>query len=184
MMDRMATSTLLTWEEFERLPDRHGKRELLKGELIELPPPTFRHDEIAHGTRDRLKVALRKAHARRQALGLGSAYVGVGYLLGGENWLQPDVSVTHAGQTIKDYAEGSPAIAIEVVSPSNTPQKLAKETAAYFEFGALEVWHFYPLERHVVVHVAGAENPVTIRDFLTTPLIPGFALNVQDILRD
>jgi hypothetical protein len=33
----------------------------------------------------------------------------------------------------------------------------------------------------VVVHVAGAE-PVTVRDFLTTPLLPGFALDVQEIL--
>ncbi len=181
MIDPMATTTLLTWEEFEQLPDRDGKRELLKGELIELPPPTFRHDEIAHGTRDRLKVALRRAHARRQARGLGSAYVGVGYLLGGISWLQPDVSVTHAEQTKRKYMEGSPAIAIEVVSPSNTPQTLAEKTATYFKFGALEVWHFYPDERHVVVHVAGAE-PVTIRDFVTTTLLPGFTLNVQEIL--
>ena len=90
--------------------------------------------------------------------------------------------VTHAKQTIKDYAEGSPAIAIEVVSPGNTPQKVAKKTAAYFEFGALEVWDFYPDESHAVVHLAGAD-PVTIRDFLTTPPLPGFKLDVQDIPR-
>jgi Uma2 family endonuclease len=77
--------------------------------------------------------------------------------------------------------EGSPAIAIEVVSPSNTPQTLAEKTAAYFDSGALEVWHFFPDERHVVVHMAGAE-PVTVRDFVTTTLLPGFTLNVQEIL--
>ncbi len=184
MMDRMATTTLLTWEEFERLPDRSGKRELLKGELIELPPPKDRHNERAHRILFRLCAALEEAHARGEALGLGEARLERGYQLGGENWLQPDVSVTHAGQTIKDYAEGSPAIAIEVVSPGNTPQALANKTRTYLEFGALEVWHFYPDERHVVVYVAGAADPVIIRDFLTTPLIPGFTLNVQDILRD
>jgi Uma2 family endonuclease len=63
----------------------------------------------------------------------------------------------------------------------NTPRELAIKTAIYFEFGALEVWHFYPDERHVVVHGAGAE-PVTIHDFVTTPLLPGFALDLQEIL--
>jgi Uma2 family endonuclease len=181
MMDRMATTTLLTWEEFERLPDDPGKRELLKGELIELPPPKDQHNGSAHRILFRLCATLEEAHARGEALSLGEARLERGYLLGGKNWLQPDVSVTHANQTIKDYAEGSPAIAIEVVSPSNTPRFLAEKTAAYFEFGALEVWHFYPDERHVVVHVAGAE-PVTICDFVTTPLLPGFTLNVQEIL--
>jgi Uma2 family endonuclease len=181
MTDRMATPTLLTWEEFERLPDDPGKRELLKGELIQLPPPKDRHNGSAHRILFRLCTALEEAHARGEGLSLGEARLERGYLLDGTNWLQPDVSVTHAHQTIKDYAEGSPAIAIEVVSPSNTPQKLAKKTAAYFHFGALEVWHFYPDEPHAVVYVAVAD-PVTIRDFLITPLLPGFRLNVQDVL--
>jgi len=34
-----ATTKLLTFEEFEQLPDAPGKRELLDGELIEWPPP-------------------------------------------------------------------------------------------------------------------------------------------------
>ena len=181
MMDSMATSTLLTWEEFEQLPDRPGKRELLKGELIELPPPISRHNTIMHMILFGLHAALEKAHARGEARGLGEARVEEGYQLGPRNWLRPDVSVKHARQTGGKYMEGSPAIAIEVVSPSNTPQTLAEKTAAYFKFGVLEVWHFYPDERHVVVHVAGAE-PVTIRDFVTTPLLPGFTLNVQEIL--
>ncbi len=77
--------------------------------------------------------------------------------------------------------DGSPAIVIEVVLPSDTPRRLALWTSIYFGSGALEVWHAYPEERQVVVHVPGAE-PVTVRDFVTTPLIPGFALDVQGIL--
>ena len=42
------TTTLLTFEEFERLPDQPGKRELLEGELIELPPAELIHNRIAH----------------------------------------------------------------------------------------------------------------------------------------
>lgn len=43
----------------------------------------------------------------------------MGYRLA-DSWVQPDVSVTNEGQTVGKYLEGAPAIAIEVVSPSNT----------------------------------------------------------------
>jgi Uma2 family endonuclease len=181
MKEPMAATTLLTWEQFERLRDRSGKRELLKGELIELPPPISRHNKISRLAFLRLNTAVEQAHARGDARGLGDAYHEMSYQLARESWLQPDVSVAHAEQPEGKFMEGSPAIAIEVVFPSNTPRQLAEKTATYFDVGALEVWHFYPDERHVVVHVAGAE-PVTICDFVTTPLLPGFTLNVQEIL--
>ena len=37
------TSGLLTFEEFERLPDEPGKLELLEGELIRMPPAKRKH---------------------------------------------------------------------------------------------------------------------------------------------
>ena len=44
----MGTPTLLSFEEFEQLPDEPGKLEFLDGELIQLPPAKFNHMEIAH----------------------------------------------------------------------------------------------------------------------------------------
>ena len=41
----MASTTLLTFEELEQLPDEPGKMELLDGELIRLPPAKKRHIE-------------------------------------------------------------------------------------------------------------------------------------------
>ncbi len=64
----------------------------------------------------------------------------------------------------------------------HAPCVLPIKTRLYFEFGALEIWRCYPEEGHTVVHVAGAD-PVIIRDFVRTPLLPGFALSVQEILR-
>ena len=181
-MEGMSTTTQLTWEEFERLPEQPGKQELWKGELIELPPAKFRHLVVSKRIYKSLDGAVDEAHARGEAQNLGQVYHEGGYRLGQRTWLQPDVSITHAGQTIDDYMENSPAIAIEVVSPVNTPKKLEMKTKLYFEFGALEVWHFYPDKGHVVVHRVGAE-PVTEREGLTTPLLPGFTLNVAEILR-
>lgn len=178
----MATTTLLTWEQFEQLPDDPGKRELMNGELIQLPPANHHHNEASHRILFELLASLREAHSRGEALQLGAARIEKGYRLDRRTWLQPDVSVTHAGQPVGVYMEGSPAIAIEIVSPANTPRALAIKTKLYFEFGALEVWHFYSEEGHAVVHVAGAE-PVTVRDYLTTPLLPGLRLDIPQILR-
>ena len=61
------TTALLTFEEFERLPDRPGKCELLKGELIELPPSELKHDRTSRRIFRCLDAAVAGAHARGEA---------------------------------------------------------------------------------------------------------------------
>ena len=182
MVSMATTTTLLTFEEFEQLPDQPGKRELLEGELIELPLADTNHNEIAEEIFLQMNAALREAHARGQALELGKVHHEMGYKLASNAYVQPDVSITHAGQISVKYYGGAPAIAIEVVSPSNTAQALDIKTELYFQFGAREVWEVYPKTRHIVVHVAGSSQAVTVRDVVRTPLLPGFELNVQDVL--
>ena len=67
MVDMDTTKTLLTFEEFEQLPARPGKSELLKGELIELPPAEADHNRIAHRTYKRLDSAIADSHTRGEA---------------------------------------------------------------------------------------------------------------------
>jgi Uma2 family endonuclease len=175
------TTTLLTFEEFERLPDQPGKRELLEGELIELPPAELKHNEIGEEIYLRLLSALTAAHVRGEAGELGKVHHEMGYQLSGHGWLQPDVSVTHAGQPTGKYLVNAPAIAVEVVSPSNTAEAMESKTELYFRYGAREVWRVYPKTRHIVVH-AGTTARVEC-DAVTTPLLPGFALKIDEILR-
>ena len=40
-------ATLITFEQFEQLPDKPGKRELLRGELIEFPPADQDHNDTS-----------------------------------------------------------------------------------------------------------------------------------------
>ena len=54
----------LTFEEFELLPDRPGKTELLRGELIELPPAKLKHNEIAERLFWRLIAIVDEVRAR------------------------------------------------------------------------------------------------------------------------
>ena len=82
----MGTTTLLSFEEFEQLPDEPGKVELLDGELIQLPPAKRKHVEIAHRIYDLLKPVVDKAEASAR---LGGAYLEMGYKFGTGAWLQP-----------------------------------------------------------------------------------------------
>ena len=61
-----------------------------------------------------------------QARDLGEVFSETGYRFG-QDWLVPDVSITHAGQTESKYLEGAPALAVEVISESNTAEENAQE---------------------------------------------------------
>jgi Uma2 family endonuclease len=176
------TTALLTFDEFERLPDQPGKRELLQGELIELPPAELRHNEISERVFLRLHSALIDAHRRGEAADLGKVHHEMGYKLPDDGFVQPDVSVTHAAQEEGKYYGGAPAIAIEVVSASNTEETMEMKVGLYFRYGAREVWRVFPKTRHIVVHIDLASRTIREDETLTTPLLPGLALTLREIL--
>src|SRR5471032_3617229 len=98
MINAMGTTTdLMTFEQFERLPDEPHKLELMDGELIRMPPAITRHMRIVMRVYKILDGCLEMLHGKGQARDLGETFVETGYLIGA-NWLIPDVSITHAGR--------------------------------------------------------------------------------------
>ena len=174
------THALMTFEEFERLPETDLKQELVNGELIELPPPEYTHHLLGEALQEGLKDAIAIAHRLGEGLELGRVHHDMGYLMGG-SFTIPDVSITHASQDAGKYLIGAPAIAIEVVPPSNTARILEDKRFLYFAHGAREVWHFYPQRRYVAVFTS-PKTRVTVTDAITTPLLPGCALSVAQLL--
>ena len=59
----------------------------------------------------------------------------------------PDVAVL-LRQSARDWLHGAPDVAIEVLSPSNTPQGIREKTQDYFDAGALRVWIVDPKGAH------------------------------------
>jgi Uma2 family endonuclease len=166
----MATTTLLTFEEFERMPEEPGKQELLNGELIRLPPAKKRHVRLSHRLRDVLKPFVDQAGA---AAGLGEVYVEMGYKIGARNWLVPDVSIEHLNQPGEEYTKGAPALAVEVISESNT---VAYKTETYLANGGIEVWEMYPKTRSVRVFREGYVK--VFRNELRSDLLPGLRIDL------
>jgi Uma2 family endonuclease len=179
----MGVRTLLTFEQFEQLPDEPGKRELLRGELIELPPAKFKHNDMAHLFYDMLKPALADLKSRDQANPLGRVYIEMGYKISSNNWFQPDVSITHAGQAKGDYFQGAPALAIEIVSESNTADAMDTKIQDYLAAGALQVWVTYPKRRHLWIYETDGRAVAYSGRFGLT-LLPGVELDLDAILGD
>jgi Uma2 family endonuclease len=172
----MGTTTLLSFEEFERLPDEPGKVELLDGELIQLPPAKFKHVEIAHRIRALLLPAVDKAGASAR---LGGAYLEMGYKFGTGAWLQPDVSIPYRDQPCGDYFESAPALAVEVISESNTAAQMDRKMKIYLANGGVEVWLVYPDTRCVwVYHEGHAEE---FEGVLRSSLLPGLELDLTQL---
>jgi Uma2 family endonuclease len=173
--------TLLTFEEFERMPEQPGKQELIRGELIELPPADFNHNQSAHLMYKFLDAALAGLKARGEALALGTAYHEMGYKMPNNSWFIPDVSITHADQARRKYLEGPPAVAIEIVSQGNTPKAINTKIQDYLAYGALQVWVIFPEHRHMWIYEPhGQANMFSGRFPLT--LLPGIELDLDQIL--
>ena len=124
----MTTTSLMTFAEFEQMDDAPGKQELIDGELIEMPPARLNHMNISRRVYD---------HLRSGASG-NLAYFETGYRIG-RGWLQPDVSVTHSDQETDDgYLNGSPALAVEVLSPSTEAYDRGRKFGHYRQIESLQ----------------------------------------------
>jgi len=181
-MGTITETPLVTFEEFERMEEQPGKQELLEGELIEMPPAITRHNRITKRIFKVLDTALSEAHARGEADELGEVFIEGGYKLAARSWVQPDVSISHKGQTEGKYMEGAPAIAIEVVSPDDRAADLDRKTSLYFGHGAREVWRLYPQTRRMMIHAGSVSQVRVEQERVTTPLLPGFTLTLREIL--
>lgn len=182
LLDMATTTGQITWQAFEQLPDGDGfHREVVEGDLIILPPPKSKHSLIA----DAVAEALRPLKERRVAKVLLEA----GYKLSEDppTWIQPDVSALSAARVRAtdghDYFTGSPELAIEVVSPSETARDLNRKIEALLAGGSLAVWVIYPEEQEVRVFVPGGASYMRRgHDTLSLPeLLPGWELPVARI---
>lgn len=176
------TTSLMTFEEFERLPDGPEELELLEGELIRLPPPDWKHMEIAHQLQKMLSGALESLRRTGSAGALGEAYIEMGYRIGPDSWLRPDVSISHQDQPRSKYFEGAPALAVEIISESNTAAEMDAKVRKYLDHGAREVWLMYPKTRRVWIHGAASEAALARQGTFSSNLLPGVTLDLNQIL--
>lgn len=145
------TTTRLTFEEFENLPEEEGRRyELDEGALVVEPSPTFLHNRI----RERIAARLSEfVKANR----LGEVIMEMDFRLAEETVRNPDVAFVTAQHLEKidvnrSPVEGAPALAVEVISPGNLAQDTLKKVEQYLSAGTSVVWVVYPPLRLIEIH--------------------------------
>lgn len=177
----METRTLLTVEQFEQFQDDGQKHELLRGEHIIMPPPKLRHTLIQDNLRDLLRPFVLKHE-------LGRVHTEAGFRLSKDSWLQPDLSFVRPAQIQKadpaGYYIGAPALAVEVVSDSNTAIELDIKIEEYFAHDAEEVWVVYPKTRKLRAHHPDGRSETVSDSELTSPLFPGWSMPIKALFEE
>lgn len=100
--------------------------------------------------------------------------------------LAPDVAFI-AGERwpaeTSGFVELAPDLAVEIVSPSNSPGEIERKVAIYLRAGVRSVWVVYPTERQVVVHMP-SHPPAVFREgdqIDGGEVLPGLSLPVAEI---
>ena len=180
----MTTQTRkITVAEFWAMPEDPGHRyELVDGELVDMDGAP------RHGRVTLSMGRLMDDHVANAGLPFDVG-VNTGFQMNPNTLRFPDVHVT-SWERMAEYDEAAggwrhfaPDVAIEVVSPSNTPSELARKTEEYFANGTQAVWIADPGPRTVAIRRPGQPERVFGSDDMLygDPEIPGFACAVADI---
>ena len=182
MIGVVATRTLLTVEQFERLSEEeHYRYELDHGELIEVSCANYTHNRI----RGKIETALNGFLSGHP---VGEAVAEQEFRIGEDTVKRPDVAFLRAEvaariEKSKSILAVVPDLVAEIVSPNDTAQQLMRNVDQLLEAGCRCVWVIYPAERKV--HAYGQNDQVRAlgvgKNLEAPELLPGFALPISQL---
>jgi len=169
---------LVSEREFFELPESMTRVELIDGEVVVSPAPTFRHQRIL----TRVVYALESWGRGRDApVTVGQSPIDVRF--GPDRILQPDAFVI-LGPVPLDVAgplDRIPELCVEVLSQDRVYDRVTKRLI-YAGAGVREYWVVEPtgvVERWSGDHLDLAE---VVDRILESPLLPGFGLDVRTLV--
>lgn len=173
----------MTYQDLLELPDDGKQYELIEGELVLNPAPVPRHQWIVLN----IAAELRTYHRRQGGGRVFSAPIDV--VLSEDVVLQPDVIVirTERLSTIGETnIQGAPNLVVEVLSDGTRRRDENLKRKLYERSGVDEYWIVDPVIDVVKIYrrsgasfVRAAEISAEEGGEITSPLLPGFALDVK-----
>lgn len=174
---------LLTAEDLWAMPEHGGHCELVKGELIEMPPAGAEHGATAFDLGVHLGNFVRTHRLGRVC----AAKTGFILARNPDTVRAPDVAFVAAERLPSplptNFLELAPDLVVEVVSPGDTAQEVEDKVADWLTAGTRLVWVIYPRSRMVHVHRPHAPSRrLTAADALDgEDVVPGFSCPVMDL---
>ena len=169
---------LATIADLERHP---GRCELIDGEIIDMAPAGFEHGRAVAKISRIIGAFLDKS-------GLPGAVLAgdPGFILDDQNVLAPDVAFLTPERVAEAPPQGFmpflPALAVEVVSPSDTHTKVVSKARRWIRHGVALVWIADP--RNQTVEVYRKDRDVVVLDETAhvdgADVLPGFSCLVGE----
>lgn len=189
-MTAMPATQPMTAEEFLALPEREPGRpqNLVDGELV-MTEATRRHQQIV------LRLTVRLAVWVDSGADRGIVSPPIDVLLDERNVYAPDVLWYAPGRTLPDATTRPhpvPDLAVEVRSPSTWHYDIGAKKFNYERAGAQELWLVDTPACEVLVFRRSRSDAPTFdvalqlaaSEALTSPLLSGFALAIDDLFAD
>ena len=173
---------LMTAKELIRLSRDGHRYELVKGELLTMSPAGEQHGAVI------MKVAVPLGHhVASNKLGIVyGAETGFKLESDPDTVLAPDVAFIRRERIRKisvAFRDGAPDLAVEVTSPGESRNKVAKKAQQWLKLGALVVWVVDPQKQIVTIYRSGQDAKIlTKADELTgEDVVHGFKISVSEI---
>jgi Uma2 family endonuclease len=190
--DAMPTTrhdTRLTYEDFVRFPDDGLRHEVIDGEHYVTPSPNLRHQDLA------LRLAVSIFNHVEDRPGRGRVFMApFDVVFSFHDIVEPDVIFVAPDQLdilTAQNIKGTPAMVIEILSPSTRKRDQQIKRQLYDRTGVREYWLVDPDTNAVTIHrrnpdgtfpaiaVFTADRQQTIE----TPLLPEWSLDLARLFR-
>jgi Uma2 family endonuclease len=174
-----------TDEELMALPKDGYKRELLQGDII-LSPGGAEHGLICA----RVAFELQQYACRQK---LGAVFdSSTGFRLTPDDLLSPDAAFVTGARMLalpripRGFFPGAPDLVVEVLSPSDTPDRMHEKLSLYFAHGCRLAWVINPRERNALVYrTPEADRLLRVTDALDgEDVLPGFRLPLAELFSE
>jgi Uma2 family endonuclease len=177
----------LTYNDFVLLPDDGLRHEIIDGVHYVTPSPTRRHQRISR----RLCFAL-DSYLREHPSAGEVFYAPFDVVISNWDVVEPDLLVIAGDQEAiltESNVQGAPALVIEILSPGTRTRDEQIKRRLFERSGVREYWLVDPLRNRITVNRRAADgsfpnvDELTAADraALTTPLLPGFVLDLAPL---
>lgn len=176
-----------TYQDYKSLPESETERyELLEGELVMVPSPSFEHQNISGNLEFLLRLFVRD---RDLGIVLDAPFDVVLGKPGEERVVQPDILfVAKERREIiqEEEVRGAPDLVIEVLSPATAERDRAYKRTLYARHGVKEYWLVDPEAKTIEVLKLGGRGYERAGlykgdEILTSPLLPGLAIPLSEV---